>query len=116
MEDLSQVYNAYLFCQGKETFAILKGMKIKSYLFLFCLIVILAFILGVRYGQKVEKNNKVVDYVLKITPTIPVPSPTPIKYVDYKSKKWGLKFTYPAGLEIKEDATAPAVLFKYGKN
>ena len=91
-------------------------MKLKSYIFIIVLIIILAFILGVRYGQKVEKNNKVVDYILKITPTIPVPSPTPIKYINYKSKKWGLRFTFPAGLEVKEDATAPAILFEYGKN
>ena len=57
-------------------------MKIKPYLFLFSLVVILTFILGVRYGQKVEKNNKVVDYLLSITPfptytpypTIPLPT------------------------------------------
>lgn len=55
-------------------------MKIKPYLFLFFLIVILVFILGVRYGQRVEKNNKVVDYVLSITPyPTYTPSPTEIK-------------------------------------
>jgi hypothetical protein len=90
-------------------------MKIKSYLFLFVLIVILAFILGVRYGQKVEKNNKVVDYILKITPTAPVPSPTPIKYADYKSKKWGLKFTFPNNLEVKESTNTPEILFEFKK-
>ncbi len=91
-------------------------MKIKPYLFLFFLVVVLIFILGVRYGQKIEKNNKVVNYILSITPTPKPPTPTPVKYQDYKSKKWGIKFTYPAGLEIKEDATAPAILFRYEKN
>lgn len=43
-------------------------MKKTSYFFLFFLFVVLIFILGVRYGQKVEKNNKVVDYILSITP------------------------------------------------
>lgn len=91
-------------------------MKIKPYLFLFFLVVLLTFILGVRYGQRVEKNNKVVDYLLKIpTPTIKI-SPTPPIYKEYKSKKWGLIFTYPANLEIKEDASMPAILLKYGKN
>lgn len=59
-------------------------MKITSYIFLFSLFIVLIFILGVRYGQKVEKNNKVVDYILKISPyptytpypTIPPPSET----------------------------------------
>lgn len=90
-------------------------MKVKSYIFLVILVVILFFILGVRYGQKVEKNNKIVDYFLKITPTKSVPSPTQIKYVDYKSKKWGLKFTYPANLEIKEDATSSSILLEIKK-
>lgn len=91
-------------------------MKLRSYLFISFLIVVLFFILGVRYGQKVEKNNKVINYLLSITSTQKPPTPTPVKYQDYKSKRWGLKFTYPAGLEIKEDATAPAILFKYERN
>jgi hypothetical protein len=90
-------------------------MKLKSYLFLFFLIVLLFFVLGVRYGQKVEKNNKVIDYLLRLpSPTVPI-SPTPPTYKEYKSKKWGLKFTYPANLEIKEDATAPAIFFELKK-
>jgi len=91
-------------------------MKLKSYLFISFLIVVLFFILGVRYGQKIEKNNKVINYLLSITPTPKPPTPTPVKYRDYKSKRWGLKFTFPAGLDVKEDATAPAILFKYEKN
>lgn len=90
-------------------------MKTKSYVFLFVMILVLIFILGVRYGQNVEKNNKVVDYLLKITPTKPIPSPTLVKYVDYKSKKWGIKFTYPAGLEVKEDTSKSAILFELKK-
>jgi hypothetical protein len=38
----------------------------------------LIFILGIRYGQRVEKNNKVVDYILSITPyPTYTPYPTP---------------------------------------
>ncbi|MBI5127172.1 hypothetical protein HZA76_01825 [Candidatus Roizmanbacteria bacterium] len=87
----------------------------KPLLFIFFLIFILTFILGVRYGQRVEKNNKAVDYLLSITPTPRPPTPTPIKYKDYKSKKWGLKFTYPAGLEVKESTDSPVVLFEIKK-
>ena len=90
-------------------------MKLKPYLFLFFLIVILTFILGVRYGQRVERNNKTIDYLLKLpAPTAPV-TPTPVSYTEYKSKKWGLKFTYPENLEIKEDATLPAILLNLKK-
>jgi hypothetical protein len=84
----------------------------KPIFFLFALIIILAFILGVRYGQRVEKNNETIDYLLSITPT-KAPTPTPLlKYKEYKSKKWGLKFTLPENLEVKEDATSPAIIFK----
>ena len=87
-------------------------MKQKSIFFLFILILVLAFILGVRYGQKIEKTNKIVDYVLSITPTKIPPTPTPISYKEYKSKKWGLKFIFPAGLEIKESSKTPEILFE----
>jgi len=33
-------------------------------------------------------------------------------YIEYKSKKWGLKFTYPADLEVKESSKAPEILFE----
>ena len=91
-------------------------MKTKSYVFLFIMIFILIFIIGVRYGQSIEKNNKVVNLLLSITPTPIPPTPTPVTYKDYKSKKWGVKLSYPAGLEVKEDATAPAILLRYEKN
>jgi hypothetical protein len=86
-------------------------MKPKSIIFIALLFVILFFILGVRYGQKVEKNNKIVNYILSITPTRVPPTPTPISYKEYKSKKWGLKFTYPAGFEIKESTNSAEILF-----
>lgn len=72
-------------------------MKTKPYLFLFFLIVILVFILGVRYGQKVERNNKVVDYLLSITP-LPIPPPNT-----------------PSPSEIKKDASASPTLFNLKK-
>lgn len=80
-------------------------MKLKPYLFLFFLLTILVFILGVRYGQRIEKNNKIVDYLLKVTPTKIPPTPTPVKYLKYKN------ITYPAGLEVVVDTTSSAILF-----
>ncbi|MEK7597801.1 MAG: hypothetical protein AAB441_04120 [Patescibacteria group bacterium] len=72
-------------------------MKTKPYLFLFFLIVILVFILGVRYGQKVEKNNKAVDYLISITP-LPTPPPNT-----------------PSPSGIKKDASASPTLFNLKK-
>jgi len=87
-------------------------MNNKSYFLLVLLIIVLAFILGFRSGQKVEKTNKVVNYILSITPTKVPPTPTPITYKVYKSKKWGLKFTYPSNLELKESSKTAEVLFE----
>jgi hypothetical protein len=86
-------------------------MKSKPYLVLFLLLLILVFILGIRYGQKVEKTNKVINYVLSITPTAPI-SPTPLKYATSESKIWKIKFTYPSFLKVKEDASKSSVIFE----
>lgn len=93
-------------------------MKSKSYLFLFILLLVLFFIMGVRYGQKVEKTNKAINYLLSITPS-PRRNPpkadeggsTPIQYATSESKIWKIKFTYPSNLKIKEDPTKSAVIF-----
>ncbi len=89
-------------------------MKIKSYLLLFVLIVILFFILGVRYGQKVEKTNKAINYFLSITPspTIPI-TPTPYKYATYEGKLKRInKIIYPSFLKLKENSTTSAVILE----
>ena len=86
-------------------------MKSTSYLLLVLLGLILFFILGVRYGQKVEKANKIINYVLSITPT-QVPTPTPFKYATAESKIWRIKYMYPDFLKFKEDSTKSAVLFE----
>jgi len=85
--------------------------KPKTLVFIVVLLLILFFILGVRYGQKVEKTNKVIDFLLSITPAKkPIPSPTPLIFEEYKSRRWGLKFKYPAGFEIKESTKTPEIL------
>ncbi|NMB84031.1 hypothetical protein GYA28_01960 [Candidatus Roizmanbacteria bacterium] len=81
-------------------------------IFIIALFVVLFFVVGVRYGQNVEKTNKKIECVLSITPTKQPPTPEPIKYQEYRSKKWGLRFTLPTNLEIKESATLPAILFE----
>ena len=58
-------------------------MNNKSYLLLVILILVLAFILGFRSGQKVEKTNEKINYLLSITPTKVPPTPTPISYKEY---------------------------------
>ena len=87
--------------------------KPKTLVLIVILLLILFFILGVRYGQKVEKANKVVDFLLSITPPpkpTNTPTPTPLIFEEYKSKRWGLRFKYPKNFEIKEATNASEIL------
>ena len=87
-------------------------MKPKTYIFIALLLILLFFTLGVRYGQYVEKQNKVIDYLLSITPT-PSPTPTPtITYIEYKSRRFGLKFIYPKGWQIEEATKGSEIRFR----
>ncbi|OQY66272.1 hypothetical protein B6D29_02870 [Microgenomates bacterium UTCPR1] len=54
-------------------------MKKAQIIFLLTLLSILIFIVGFRSGQKVEKTNKIIDFITSITPYptyTPYPSPT----------------------------------------
>ena len=89
-------------------------MKIKSYIFLSVLIVVLVFILGVRYGQKVEQTNKVISYLISITPA-PTAVPTvPLEFEKYSNKTCGIEFTYPSTVEVKSESTGSALLVGTG--
>ncbi|MCX7956179.1 MAG: hypothetical protein N2593_03715 [Patescibacteria group bacterium] len=81
-------------------------MNKKPYYFISFLLIILFFIIGVRYGKNVEKTNKIIDYLLSLTPSIKI-SPTLIPTNEYKSKKWGVKIYYPKNFEIKESTKSP---------
>ena len=86
-------------------------MKLRPYMFLLILIILIIFILGVRYGQRVEKNNKVIEWYLTRmpTPTAPViPTVIEIDYDTYKDKTCGVSFLYPKNLKT-ESSTASAV-------
>ena len=74
------------------------------------LLLILFFIVGVRYGQRVEKTNKNISAILSTTPK-------PIKYdfKKYKNEKCNLEFSYPSNLKINKETTTSAE-FKNKKN
>ncbi|KKQ01665.1 MAG: hypothetical protein UX17_C0038G0004 [Parcubacteria group bacterium GW2011_GWC2_45_7] len=83
-------------------------MKNKSYVLLFLLILILIFIIGVRYGQKVEKTNKAINYLLSITPTQPVTvvPAKPLEFQNYTNKTCGISFLYPNSLTVQESSNS----------
>lgn len=85
--------------------------KIGPYIFIAILVIVLFFILGVRYGQKVEKTNKTIDYVISLTPA-KNPTPPPIGFKPYSSKVCGLSFLYPDTLSLDKEATDTAEFFQ----
>lgn len=90
-------------------------MKKKPYILITSLLSILFFILGVRYGQYIEKINKKIDFISSISPS-PVKSPIPIPTTEYKSKRWGLKFKYPQNLKIVESTKSAEIFIFEEKN
>lgn len=88
-------------------------MKLKSWLFLFVLIIIIVFILGVRYGQKVEQTNKVINYLVSLPPTKPPPTAFPINFKTYQNKVCGIRFLIPSTINIEDQSSDSA---KFNEN
>lgn len=64
---------------------------------------VLFFILGVRYGQRVEKQNKEVETLLKTSPPIS-PQPTVVtSFKKYESAGCNLEFVYPASYTLLKE-------------
>ncbi len=67
------------------------------------LLLILFFIVGVRYGQRVEKTNKNISAILSTTP-----KPTSYEYKKYKNDFCALEFSYPNNLKLSKETTSSA--------
>jgi hypothetical protein len=84
--------------------------KLGPYFLLGFLFVILVFIVGVKYGKRVESTNKVIDFALSIPPTKP-PTPTvPISFKTLTNKGCGVQFLYPETLKVATNSTEEAAL------
>src|SRR4030067_2765143 len=85
----------------------------KALLFLFFLFTILAFIIGVRYGQRVEKANKIIDFTLSLPPS-PTLQPTllPLEFKTLTHKQCSLQFVYPNFLNDEKNTSTSAILAK----
>lgn len=93
----------------------LNGMGKKSgpYILFAVLVLILIFILGVRYGQNVEKTNKKISFIVSIAPTKPVPTEKPLNFTTHTSKGCALEFLYPSVLSVLRESTTSA---EFGKD
>jgi len=88
--------------------------KLGPYIFIAVLVVVLFFILGVRYGQKVEKTNKTIDYLISLTPA-KSPTPVPVGFKLYSNKVCGLSFLYPNTISLDKNATDTAEFLQDNK-
>ena len=78
------------------------SLKKSSLIFLLILFIILVFIIGVRYGQRVEKTNKTINYLISLPPS-PSPQPTqiPLEFKTFSNKVCGISFLYPQHFKVK---------------
>lgn len=84
--------------------------KIGPYILLGLLALTLIFILGVRYGQKVEKTNRFIEYAISLPTGRPQPTTAPLAFNTFMNKECGIKFLYPLALEIQTNSSESAIL------
>ncbi len=80
------------------------------YLFLAFLTALLLFILGVRYGQRVEKVNKTISYLISLPPS-PTVAPTlpPLGFSTYTHADCGIAFLLPNLIDKTNESTTSAL-------
>lgn len=75
------------------------------------LFLILVFIVGVRYGQRVEKTNKVVNYLISLPPSPTIqPTQKPLEFKTYKHDGCKIQFLYPSSLKKIQESSLSARL------
>jgi len=89
--------------------------KRTPYLFLGFLLLVLLFIVGVRYGQHVEKTNKLTSYLISIAPSATVASSTvPLAFKTYKHAPCGVQFLLPTSFTTVKEGSEGAMLQEAG--
>lgn len=84
--------------------------KMGPYFLLGSLFVLLVFILGVKYGKKVEITNKKINFLLSITPSkAPIPT-QPISFKTFKNDGCGVQFLYPESFKVLKNSSVEASL------
>lgn len=84
--------------------------KVLPYFFLAFLFAILLFIIGVRYGQRVEKVNKTISYLVSIPPSPTIaPTTIPLAFTEYVHKGCSILFLLPNDLEKTSESSSSAL-------
>src|SRR3989344_214911 len=71
---------------------------------------VLVFVVGVRYGQRVESTNKALSAILTSTPYAPSPTINPLQFATYNSKGCGAEFLYPSSIGVIKQSTTESRL------
>lgn len=85
------------------------NLKKSPLIFIIILVIVLAFIIGVRRGQQVEKKNKVIDFLISIPPSPTIqPTRIPLEFKTYQHDGCKLQFLYPNYLEKAQTSSQSA--------
>lgn len=84
--------------------------KSAPYVFLAFLVALLLFIVGIRYGQHVERVNKTVTYLISIPPS-PTTAPTtsPLSFDDFTHTGCKISIVVPSELTKSKESSSSAV-------
>lgn len=89
----------------------MKQRTLVPYLFLSILTLILFFIIGIRYGQHVEKTNKITSYLISIAPSgTTAPTQPPLAFKTYKQSSCGVQFLLPESYKVEKESTDGAMI------
>lgn len=81
------------------------------YFFLSFLLLILFFVVGLRWGQNIEKTNKIINYLISIPPTATlIPTQLPLKFEAYKHTGCAIQFLKPTSFNAIMESSTGAIL------
>lgn len=85
--------------------------KRAPYYFLMILLLILCFVIGLRWGQNIEKTNKIINYMVSIPPSATAaPTQIPLGFKTYEHEGCGLRFVIPNTSQVQNEASNGAIL------
>lgn len=84
-------------------------MKKAPLILIFLLIIVLIFVVGVRYGQRVEKTNKTISYLVSIPPSATLqPTQAKVEFKTYTNKNCGVEFLYLSQFQTLQSSSEAA--------
>ncbi len=80
------------------------------FILILLLLIALVFIVGVRYGQRVEMTNKATSLSLSLTPKGPTATKSPLRFTTYVNKTCGFELLHPSTVNVIKQSTDEAKL------